>query len=103
LELFWTADFVSAEEAEKIGLVNRVVPAADLEKASWELAEKIAANPPVCVQMIKRAVYSAQRTNDLRTALDLISSHMAVITEMEDHREGVAAIREKRKPNFTGN
>ncbi|MDQ7096845.1 enoyl-CoA hydratase-related protein [Desulfosporosinus sp. PR] len=102
LELLWTGDFVSAPEAETIGLVNKVVPAAVLEEATLEMAERIAASPPICVQMIKRAVYSAQRTNDLRTALDLISSHMAIVTEMSDHKEGLAAIKEKRKPEFKG-
>lgn len=102
LELLWTGDFISASEAEKIGLVNEVVPATQLEQATYEMAEKIANSPPVCVQMIKRAVYSAQRTNDLRTALDLISSQMAIVTEMSDHLEGLAAIKEKRKPIFTG-
>lgn len=102
LELLWTADFITAEEAQRIGLVNKVVPAAELEKATMEMARKIADNPPVCVQMIKRAVYSSQRTNDLRTALDLISSHMAIVSEMDDFKEGVAAIEEKRKPVFRG-
>ncbi len=102
LELLWTGDFISAVEAERIGLVNSVVPAADLMRVTLELAEKIAEAPPVCVQMIKRAVYSSQRTNDLRTALDLISSQMAIVTEMADHREGLAAVKEKRKPVFTG-
>lgn len=100
LELLWTADFITAEEAARIGLVNKVVPADELEKAAFELAHKIADNPPVCVQMIKRAVYSAQRTNDLRTALDLISSNMALVTEMDDFNEGVMALKEKRKPIF---
>ncbi|MDT3701314.1 MAG: enoyl-CoA hydratase-related protein [Thermincola sp.] len=102
LELLWTADFISPEEAREIGMVNKVVPAAELENAAMEMAGKIADNPPVCVQMIKRAVYSSARTNDLRTALDMISSHMAIVTEMDDYKEGVLAIREKRKPVFTG-
>lgn len=102
LELLWTADFISAEEALRIGMVNKVVPAEELEKATMEMAMKIADNPPVCVQMIKRAVYSSQRTQDLRTALDLISSHMAIVTEMDDYKEGVAAIKDKRKPVFKG-
>jgi enoyl-CoA hydratase/carnithine racemase len=102
LELLWTADFISAEEALRLGLVNKVVPAEELEQAALDMAMKIADNPPVCVQMIKRAVYSGQRTNDLRTALDLISSHMAIITEMDDFQEGIAAIRDKRKPIFRG-
>jgi len=102
LEILWTGDFISAQEAERIGMVNKVVPALELEQATLEMARKIADSPPVCVQMIKRAVYSAQRTNDLRTALDLISSQMAIVTEMSDHKEGLAAIKEKRKPVFTG-
>lgn len=102
LELLWTADFISAEEALRIGMVNKVVPADELEQAAMEMARKIADNPPVCVQMIKRAVYSGQRTQDLRTALDLISSQMAIVTEMEDHKEGVSAFIEKRKPVFRG-
>ncbi len=102
LELLWTADFISAEEALGIGMVNKVVPAAELDNAVMEMANKIAAQPPVCVQMIKRAVYSSIRTNDLRTALDLISSHMAIVTEMDDFKEGVLAIKEKRKPLFKG-
>lgn len=102
LEILWTGDFISATVAEKIGMVNKVVPALELEQATLEMARKIADSPPVCVQMIKRAVYSAQRTNDLRTALDLISSQMAIVSEMEDHKEGINALKEKRKPIFTG-
>jgi len=102
LELLWTGDFISANEAKEIGMINKVVPALELEQATLELAKKIADSPPVCVQMIKRAVYSAQRTNDLRTALDLISSQMAIVSEMSDHKEGLKALKEKRKPIFTG-
>lgn len=102
MELLWTGDFISAQEAEKIGLVNKVVPAKELEKATLEFATKVANSPPVCVQMIKRAVYSAYRTHDMRTAMDMISSHMAIVAEMEDHREGIQATIEKRKPIFRG-
>jgi len=52
--------------------------------------------------MIKRAVYSSLRTNDLRTALDMISSHMAIVTEMDDYKEGILALKQKRKPIFKG-
>jgi len=102
LEILWTGDFISANEAKEIGMVNKVVPTLELEKATLELARKIADSPPVCVQMIKRAVYSAQRTNDLRTALDLISSQVAIVSEMSDHQEGLKALAAKRKPIFTG-
>ncbi|GAW93041.1 enoyl-CoA hydratase/isomerase family protein [Calderihabitans maritimus] len=101
LELLWTGDFIDAKEAERIGLVNKVVPAEQLEQATMELAQKIADAPPICVQMIKRAVYQGLKM-DLRAALDLISSQMAIVTEMQDHREGVLALKEKRKPVFKG-
>jgi enoyl-CoA hydratase/carnithine racemase len=51
--------------------------------------------------MIKRAVYQSSRT-DLRTALDLISSHMAVVTSTQDSAEAITAFREKRKGNYVG-
>ena len=102
LEILWTGDFFSAAEAEKIGLVNKVVPNAELEQATLDFAQKIANSPPVSVQMIKRAVNSTLRNTDLRTSLDLISSHMAIVSEMSDHQEGLKALKEKRKPVFTG-
>lgn len=101
LELFWTADFVEGEEAERIGLVNKVVPDADLLPHVYGVARKIASSATLAGRLIKRAVYQGMRT-DLRTSLDMISSHYAVVTAGEDHREAVDAFIEKRKPNFTG-
>jgi enoyl-CoA hydratase/carnithine racemase len=101
LELFWTGELISAREAERIGLVNKVVPDAELMTAARALAEKIASGPPLSVRFIKRAVREGLRS-DLRTALDLISSHYAVVATSDDHREAIAAYLEKRKPVFTG-
>jgi 2-(1,2-epoxy-1,2-dihydrophenyl)acetyl-CoA isomerase len=101
LELFWTGDLIDAREALRIGIVNRVVPDAELMAQTRALAEKIAAGPQLSVRFIKRAVYQGLNT-DLRTALDLISSHYAVVSSSADHREAVAAYLEKRKPVFTG-
>jgi len=101
LELFWTGDIIDAREAERIGLVNQVVPDAELLATTRALAEKIAAAPPLSVRLIKRAVREGLRS-DLRTSLDLISSHYAVAATSADHREAVAAFHEKRKPVFTG-
>ena len=95
LELFWTAEFLSAEEAEEIGMVNRVVDDADLMDVTYTLARKIAASPQQSVRMIKRAVLAGMRS-DLRTHLDMISSHYAIVTSGEDHREAVARFVEKR-------
>lgn len=101
LELLWTGDFLSAAEAEKIGLVNKVVPADQLSEATTNFARKLADGPPLAIRLIKRAVYQSARC-DLRTALDLISSHMAIVSTSEDHMEGVKAVIEKRKPVFKG-
>ena len=101
LELFWTGDIIDAREAERIGLVNKVVPDAELMAVTRALAEKIASGPPLSARFIKRAVYEGARS-DLRSALDLISSHYAVVATSADHREAVNAYLEKRKPVFTG-
>ncbi|MBL0385975.1 enoyl-CoA hydratase/isomerase family protein [Tumebacillus sp. ITR2] len=101
LELLLTGDRIDAREAERIGLVNSVVPAEQVLDEAYKLASKIAAQPPVAVRLIKRAAYQSQRT-DLRTALDLVSSHMAIVTETEDHLEAVRALLEKRQGEYRG-
>lgn len=101
LELLFTGDLIDAQEALRIHMVNRVVPADQLLDETYRLARKIAAQPPLAVQMIKRAAYQSA-TTDLRTALDLVSSHMAVVTETEDHLEAVKALLEKRRGVYKG-
>jgi enoyl-CoA hydratase/carnithine racemase len=101
LELLLTGDFIDADEAARIGLVNHVVDESELDGAVQVLARKIADGPPVVVRMIKRATYQSMHT-DLRTSLDLISSHTGVVGLMSDSAEAMAAFREKRKPRYTG-
>jgi len=101
LELLWTGDFVDAREAERLGIVNRVVPAARLREETYALARKIADGPQIPIRLIKRVAYQSLRL-DLRTHLDLVSSHMVITRETEDHKEGVRAFKEKRPPKFTG-
>jgi enoyl-CoA hydratase/carnithine racemase len=101
MELLLTGRFVGAEEAERIGMVNTVVDddAFDAEVAAW--AKAIAAQPPVSVRTIKRLVTQAENL-ELRTALDLVSSHFAVVASTEDAAEALAAFREKRTATFKG-
>jgi enoyl-CoA hydratase/carnithine racemase len=95
LELFWTGDFIDADEAMRIGIVNKVFPDAELMAQVEKIARKIAKAPPLTLRMVKRAIYQGMR-NDLRTNLDLISSHYAVITATERHKEAVRSFIAKR-------
>ena len=101
LELLLTGDFIDAEEALRIGLVNRLAAPGELQASTGALADQLAAAPPVTVRMIKRATYQSAGT-DLRTALDLISSHFAVVAATEDAAEALAAVQEKRTPHYSG-
>jgi enoyl-CoA hydratase/carnithine racemase len=96
LELFWTGDFIDADEAMRIGIVNNVFPDADLMAEVEKIARKIAKAPPLTLRMVKRAIYQGMR-NDLRTNLDLISSHYAVITATERHKDAVRSFIAKRR------
>ena len=101
LELLLTGDVIDATEAHRLGIVNTVVDDDALETETIAFAKRLADGPPIAIRMIKRAVYQSMRT-DMRTALDLISSHMGVVTQTEDSREAFRAFREKRRPEFNG-
>jgi len=101
LELLLTGDFVDAAEALRIGLVSRVLDDEIVLKEAQTFAARLAAGPPLAIRMIERAVYQGL-DNDLRTSLDLISSHRGIVATSEDAREALAAMRERRTPNFHG-
>ncbi|MFC5745298.1 enoyl-CoA hydratase/isomerase family protein [Actinomadura rugatobispora] len=101
LDLLWTGRFVNAAEALEMGLVSAVHADEELPAAAREYVERLAAMPPIAVSMIKRSVRDAQR-HELRAALDLISSHQAVVTSTDDSREAMQAFREKRQPVYSG-
>lgn len=101
MELMMTGEFVDAREAERIGMVNKVVKAADLAMSTRELAEKLAVGPPLALAMIKASVYR-NLTSDLDLALEREADCQALLLNTEDNKEGINAFLEKRKPNFQG-
>ncbi len=101
MELLLTGDVLAAEEALRVGLVNRIVPSEKLMEETFRLAKRIAEKPPQAVRMMKRAVYQGA-TSTLRGHLDYISSQVSLLSETNDHREAARAFLERRKPVFTG-
>lgn len=101
LELFWSTDWVDAREAERIGLVNKVFPDAELMESTYAFARKVADGAPLAIQTIKR-VMRAGLDKDLNSALDLVAANMPIVRASEDHQEALAAFKEKRAPQFKG-
>lgn len=100
-ELCFTADILEAAEAGRIGLVNRVVPAAELHTQAITLARRIADGPPRAHAMAKWLL-DRSLALDLETSLTWEGLVQGMMIESEDHREGLAAFFEKRTPRFRG-
>ena len=100
-ELAFTGDVIDAAEAARLGLVNRVVPAAELETTVRALAAKIAAGPPLALRLDKQMLNRAAST-DLASALEAEAFSQGLAIASEDHQEGVSAFFDKRPPKFTG-
>jgi enoyl-CoA hydratase/carnithine racemase len=101
LEMLMTGDMITAQEAYRIGLVNRVVPATELMKTAEALANKINENGPVAVRAVKEAAYRGIEMS-LDDALRFESLITIAVTQSEDALEGPRAFAEKRKPVFKG-
>ncbi len=97
LEMLLTGDFIDAERAERIGLVNKVVPQDKLIDEALELATKLASKSPIALQMGKQAFYTMSGM-EFEKALEYSDEMFAELCTTEDAIEGVNAFREKREP-----
>ena len=101
LHMLLTGDFISAQTAQQYGLVNEVVPAAELEQATMTLARKIAAKPVQAIKLGKDMFYR-QLPMDLSDAYAFASERMTCNLDSDDAREGFDAFIQKRKPAWSG-
>lgn len=100
-ELIFTGDIIDAKEAEKIGLVNKVVPQDTLMDAVKEMASKIMSKGPLAIRLAKAAINLGTEL-DLAKALEYERFAQSLLFASEDRKEGITAFLEKRKPIFSG-
>ena len=98
-EMFYTGEMIDAKTALDLGIVNRVVPAAELESTAKALARKLADGPHVAIQAVKQALYGNKR-DALVEALEHEVEQQMKCFRSKDCGEGVRAFLEKRKPKF---
>ncbi len=101
MEMSMLGDAVDADEAQRIGLVNKVVPEDELEKETAALAGRLAAMPTVALARIKHSLYASFEA-DLVTVLEAEAEGQSECGYTSDHAEGLAAFFDKRAPDFTG-
>lgn len=101
LEMLLTAEFINADEAYSLGLVNHVFDDDSLLAETRLIAQKMASLPPYSVMNIKRTVYQSLNA-ELPAALDIVGSHIAIAKASADHAEAISAFREKRPGNYVG-
>jgi enoyl-CoA hydratase len=103
-ELLMTGDMIDAAEAQRIGLVSRVVAPDDLLPATRELATRIAANAPLAVRHVKEGLRRGVGRGyaDLADVATFVGNGLARLFATADHKEAAAAFLEKRDPTFTG-
>ncbi|KRG45833.1 enoyl-CoA hydratase [Stenotrophomonas panacihumi] len=101
LELCLLGEPIDAQRAHQLGLLNRVVPAAELEATTRQLAERLAASAPLALRAILDAVIVGGECG-LDEGLEFESAQFGLMFASEDMREGTGAFLERRKPNFAG-
>lgn len=100
-ELFYTGDMIDTKTALSLGIVNRVVPAAQLEAEVKTLAQKIAQGPPLAIRAVKRTLFASEEKALLNALENEVREQMRCFLS-EDCGEGIRAFFEKRQPQFRG-
>src|SRR5436190_7639324 len=100
-ELILTGEMITASEAERIGLINRVVPHDELMKQNQQLTAHLLTRAPEAPGLAKRILWHSVNS-DFSTGRMLEALAQSILVKSKDHREGIRAFREKRKPKFTG-
>ena len=100
-ELIFTGKTINAAEAERIGLVNQVVPADALLSTAKELAVRLANGPSIAISLAKSCIYNGMQMT-LEQALENEAQAASLILQTEDQKEGTNAFKEKRKPEYKG-
>ncbi|RLQ96110.1 enoyl-CoA hydratase/isomerase family protein [Falsibacillus albus] len=101
-QLFFTGEAVSAEKMHQLGVVNHLFPLERLQEEVWKLAMKLAHGPSSAIGMMKKII-DHSLTATLEEILEQERTAQALMVSSNDHKEGVAAFKEKRKPVFLGN
>jgi len=99
--MLFTGEFIDAQKALDYGLVSEVVANDKLLERAYELAEMVVALPPLAIRKTKELVRTAQSVT-LKENLDQAALFQGVLQQLDDHREAIDAILEKRKPVFKG-
>jgi enoyl-CoA hydratase/carnithine racemase len=100
-EILFTSERLDARRCEELGLVNRIVPDAELHDAAFAWAKQIASGPPIALRYMKDNLNRAL-TESLASVLDVEADRMVMGAQTEDYLEAVAAFAEKRAPVFRG-
>ena len=100
-ELIFFAREVKAEEAERLGILNKLVPADKLEEETMAWATELAKGPPIALRLSKMNIYRGLEL-DLQAALDLLATSQGIALSTEDYKEAARAFREKREAVFKG-
>ena len=100
-EMLFTGDFMEADEAYRLGFLNRLVAEDELESTTMEMARKIAAGPPIAIRLSKLMLYKGLEF-DLETALKMAAAAETITLTSYDHEEGIKAIQEKRNALYEG-